>query len=252
MDSCNELLNSCRKGDLQKVQSLVESGADVNARDNTKEGYTALFEAIVYHQPEVVKYLVEHGADIEAKVHYWYDSSTPLMLASYKGAFEVVKYLIEQGADVNAKSDILGQTALLNAASAYGRIDLVRYLVEHGAEVNTRTQCGRSVLMYVRDIEVCKYLVENGADVNARDNNGITLLMWSSSRRTTEYVKYLIEQGADVNAVDDNGNTALMWASGNWYRDEIVKILCEHGATEIDLAPTEHTDPCPICRDADT
>ena len=47
---------------------------------------------------EKVKFLVEHGADINAKDN---ESKTSIMLASEKGYLAMVKYLFEKGADLS-------------------------------------------------------------------------------------------------------------------------------------------------------
>ena len=49
------------KGDLAKVQQLVEVGVDVNHRD--ERGKTPLMYAILYKQTEIVNYLLEKGAN---------------------------------------------------------------------------------------------------------------------------------------------------------------------------------------------
>ncbi len=128
---------------------------------------------------------------------------------------DIVKYLIEKGADVNAK-DYYGVTALMYAA-LYGHLDIVKYLVEHGADVNAKNVNGDLALMYASNYghtDIVKYLVEKGSDVNAKEYfRGVTALMFASREGHFDIVKYLIEHGADVNAKDENklGWTALGW-----------------------------------------
>ena len=69
---------------------------------------TALINEVRSGNLEIVQYLVENGANINAKND---SGSTALMIASYEGKFEVVEYLIEKGANVNAKNND-GLTAL--------------------------------------------------------------------------------------------------------------------------------------------
>lgn len=52
------------KGDLAKVQQLIEIGVDVNHRD--ERGKTPLMYAILYKQTEIVAYLIRKGADYRA------------------------------------------------------------------------------------------------------------------------------------------------------------------------------------------
>ena len=53
------------KGDLGKVQQLVEIGVDVNKKD--ERGKTPLMYAILYKQTEIVSYLIKKGADYRAE-----------------------------------------------------------------------------------------------------------------------------------------------------------------------------------------
>ena len=53
------------KGDLSKVQQLVEIGVDVNKKD--ERGKTPLMYAILYKQTEIVSYLIRNGADYRAE-----------------------------------------------------------------------------------------------------------------------------------------------------------------------------------------
>jgi hypothetical protein len=56
---------------------------------------------------------------------------------SAQANLEVVKLLIERGADVNAQDTLDGRTALMGAAHK-GRDDVVKLLVEHGADLAIR------------------------------------------------------------------------------------------------------------------
>lgn len=53
------------KGDLAKVQQLVEIGVDVNKKDG--RGTTPLMYAIIFNQPQIAAYLIRNGADCNAK-----------------------------------------------------------------------------------------------------------------------------------------------------------------------------------------
>ncbi|KAG6823702.1 hypothetical protein H0H87_000480 [Tephrocybe sp. NHM501043] len=60
---------------------------------------------------EIIKFLVEHGANVNAKGRW---DETPIHKSAEQGHHEIVKFLVEHGADVNAKSEkkILGLFAL--------------------------------------------------------------------------------------------------------------------------------------------
>ena len=73
---------------------------------------------------EIVKYLVERGADYNCKDN---NNVTPLYFAAYKGHIEIVKYLVERGADVNCKDN--NNDTPLYVAAANGHTEIVKYLI---------------------------------------------------------------------------------------------------------------------------
>ena len=96
----NNLIEAAKNNDTNRINSILNKGkVDINAKN--KDGETALMLASSEGHLEMVKLLVENGANY----------TNALRLASREGHLEVVKYLIEKGADVNAK-DNEGKTAL--------------------------------------------------------------------------------------------------------------------------------------------
>ncbi len=76
-------------------------------------GANALANAAVYGKLERVKTLIEkEGVDVNARETQTKIGGTALILAAEEGHLEVVKYLINKGADINAKADN-GNTALM-------------------------------------------------------------------------------------------------------------------------------------------
>ena len=87
------IFEAIREGNLEKVKELIESGADVNAKDNS--GETALMWAAWYDRAEIAKILIDNGADVNAK-NRW--GKTALTGAICWGNTEVAKLLEEAGA----------------------------------------------------------------------------------------------------------------------------------------------------------
>ena len=99
-------------GNVRKLKQLIDSGVDVyQAEEN--EGRTALMEAVSLGRLKNIELLIDSGADVNAKDKY---GRTALMEAAYWGYVDAVKMLIEAGADIDARSDT-GMTALDFATS---------------------------------------------------------------------------------------------------------------------------------------
>ena len=71
---------------------------------------------------------------------------TALINEVRSGNLEIVQYLVENGANINAKDDDKGRTALM-FASRDGHLEVVKYLVESGANINAKTDEGWTALM---------------------------------------------------------------------------------------------------------
>ena len=90
-----ELLSAAKKGDAVAVKSLLDKGADVNAK--TRYSQTPLMFAAQHGHIEIVKTLLEAGADVNV-TDTFYKSVTALSAAADKGHADIVKLLLEKGA----------------------------------------------------------------------------------------------------------------------------------------------------------
>lgn len=97
------LMLAALKGYASLVEKLVNNDADVN-----KPGWTALHYAASGGHVQILEFLLEHSAYIDAESP---NGTTPLMMAAMYGSPEAVKLLIQAGADLTVKNQ-LGLTAL--------------------------------------------------------------------------------------------------------------------------------------------
>lgn len=223
-----EFLKAAENGNLKKIKSMLNKEVNIKTLINAvdKENNTALILASKFGYIEVVKILIENGADIDARNN---ENSTALIEAS-SFYYEVVKLLIENGADINAK-DYGGTTALMNASTEddYINCEICKTLIENGANVNDKDLQGANALIYGStflkwDLSIIKLLIDSGIEINAQDKDGYTALMEATISGNYETVKLLIENGADINIKNNDGKTALDFAEENDYKN-IIELL---------------------------
>ena len=190
-----EIHDAAQVGDLAKVKSLVGKNHDIlSSRDD--RGITPLYYAALNGRTEVVKYLIERGADVNETLS---NRMSPLHVAASKYK-EIVLLLVNNGADVNLNS--YDDSSPLHSAA------------------------------YSGNIEIAEILLNKGAKINTPDNEGETPLSEAVFGKHKAMVELLLQRGADVNAKNRDGWTPLHRASMH-YPDDIATLLESHGAVDL-------------------
>jgi ankyrin repeat protein len=192
-DTGSALIKAASKGDSEVVEALLDSGADINARD--EQNQTALHQAASRDHTSIVKLLLERGADVNAKNLF---GQTPLLAPVYRGSMDIVRTLLGAGADVDARSELSGQTPLLSMSS--GRTRIVEVLLEEGADVNAKGEFYHETALMLAAISgnkaTVQALLNKGADVKAASTNGRTAMLMAESLGHAEVIKLLQDAGA--------------------------------------------------------
>src|SRR5262245_52523325 len=106
---------------------LLLSGAQGPAPSTSAD--TALLDAAQQNDVQAVTRALQQGANVNAKTRY---SATALTLGAMNGNLEVVRLLLERGADLAVRDTFYGMTPL-TAAMTNGRMEVITHLVEKGA-----------------------------------------------------------------------------------------------------------------------
>ena len=196
------------------VARLISAGVDVTVMN--KHGETPLHVAARRNNCGIMRLLINHGADSNARGRY---KRTPLFFATRH--VEATNVLIENGADVNAR-DEQGITPLLDIlGKKHASIDVVRVLLSAGADANATDKRKRNSLHHAvlkRDShDAIRLRFKAGVDVNASDEDGRTplhLVFWKGSsfeleKEKIDMAQLLIDNGAYVDTLDKHGHTPL-------------------------------------------
>jgi ankyrin repeat protein len=212
-------------------------------------------------QPEMVKLLIRHGADVNARsdIRKWErditaepraqnrprGGLTPLLLAAREGCTECARALIEGGADINLGDP--DNISPLLMATLNGRFDAAAYLIQAGANPNKWDTWGRAPLYSAIDyntvprggrpdrpsadettaLELAERLLKDGANPNMQ------LKLFPPYRSLGQ------DRGADM--MLNVGTTPLIRAAkaGD---TAAVRLLLAHGA-KPDLPNSWHITP---------
>ena len=231
-------------GKADSVSEAVESGVEVNRQlEFGRQILPPLFIAVSKGQQDVVRTLIQAGADVDAGVQKG-DSklptgTKPLIMAVQGGHEGIARLLIDAGADVNSVIPEIG-TAALALAVKKGSESLVRLLIDTGADVNYKLPNGMtSLIMAIQEkhVGIALLMIDAGADANTVLSDptsplpDISALIMATYIGSESLVRRLIDAGADVSYAipDRRGFTALNMARKSGHKD-IAKLLRKAGA----------------------
>jgi ankyrin repeat protein len=202
-----DIFTAAALGDLKQVQALVK--ADRGLLDKEVGLSTPLVWAAENNKPEVLKWLLDQGADIN--FHNAGEDSA-LGSAAWSGHTEIVKLLLDAGADteLGAGKDAYGTP--LHRACWQGNLELVRLLLDRGALINSENNNHETPLGFAVGegrIDVVRYLLDRGADLNKSG-----LVASAALENRIEIAQLLLGRGAEagkaIHYAAEKGNLPLV------------------------------------------
>jgi len=261
----NEELIHLLINDIDFLKVLVNNHLEVNQKDCY--GNTPLIYSIKAKNPKVIRYLIEHGADLRKTDRNLIRILDHIIFPEDR--LDLLKILISNHLDVNRKDDC-GKTLLIYAIHNEN-LRIVKYLLECKADlqdVNNNLDVVHFLIKNHNDnnFEILKLLVDGGLDIDKKDEYGQTLLTYGLLVNNTPVIHYLMAKGAsidnvnnhiksisniilsdnldlleflmdhqlNINKKDVDGNTPLIY-SVCALNLQITKYLLEHGASPHDI-----------------
>ncbi|KAK5344551.1 hypothetical protein LTR61_011680 [Exophiala xenobiotica] len=241
-----KLHHAVQAGDSGLVESLIQSGASVNCRD--EYGQTPLHYAAERGFIECMEVLVMHGADLRIV-----DKSgfSPFLWAVVAGQEGAITGLLFMDADANSFSAD-GKSALAWAASL-GWYSTAKMVVEYRASISDIRDTQQTLPLEEAaasgNLPTVRLLLECGEDPNHRDRDGWSAIHWAAEEGHLEIVRLLLEAGANPNAVSSYAIHSRDLATVRILLDKSViaepqALLDESGLTAeewLDRGPASHS-----------
>lgn len=222
------VMAAARGGNVGVMRHILQAGGDPNAKE-PQRGQTALMWAAAERHADVVRLLIEKGADVKARTQPAQaapaaprpQAPSPSATSESRPAAPPAPARRQSGPPSNGAN---GYTALLFATRA-GDLACVRALIDAGADVNEAGADGLSplVLATVRGHgALAMALLDRGANAKS-DSAGFTALHWAAGSWETELTVTSITP-------DREGEEWATVAGLREGRMDLVKALLAHGA----------------------
>ncbi|KAK2813151.1 hypothetical protein FQN50_000828 [Emmonsiellopsis sp. PD_5] len=222
-DGYTPLAIAAQNGHYDVVKLLIEKGANIECV-NILSNMTPLIIAISNAHEEIAKLLIEKGANVEHQDSF---RESPLHHATHVGLHTLVDLLLEKGVDPDHQG---ADGAALYTAAYSGHHATVESLLEKGANPNIRDLEDWSPLMGAIETgeEICaRLLLQHGAYVNVSNKDGETPLSMAIKSEHEGVLKLVLEHGANINEVYGDGETPLTKAIKT-EKEGVVKLVMEY------------------------
>jgi transcriptional regulator with XRE-family HTH domain len=144
------LIQAIRHLNIDIIRYIIDkykSNINLDCHDDYKYKFTPLLHTAQLRKMDIMKLLVEEGADIDVGSKGDNSGNTPLMVCAWHGFFEGAKFLVEQGACLNQQDSKNGFTALIKACFN-GHPEIAALLI-NGTDLHIRSRENKKAIEYI-------------------------------------------------------------------------------------------------------
>lgn len=247
--NCQKFVMACKTQNVEEAIQLIDDGLDPDSLIYPNLRFL-IHSAAKYGKVEIIKYLLERGADVNARTG---SGATALLLAMEQRHLPVIELLLQYKADCSiclimstnyhTKHALGIDETPLHYAVGINRIDILKLLLINKTNPNQNTYIGTPLHYAARLglIDHAALLLRHGAEIDALKNFTSTPLDLAISHDQVEMLKFLLSKGANPKRVNINGITPLDLAMqiGN---ENITNILLQHLDPESSSLTKINTD----------
>jgi len=223
------LIEAVLSGSLDVVKQYFNTNPtpEINKTDN--HGCTGLHWAAQQGFTDIVAYLVDKGANINAKEKMRY---TPLALAAIGGHLDIVK-ILQTDSNIDMKN--IDGCSALHIAATNGFPDIVVFLLKHRADIDLQDNLKFTSLARAANsghIGIVKLLLEANprADINRTNIDGHTALYQAALCGHKDIVALLLDEGAQIDIKGKDEKTILELVGID---KEIIELIRTHHKTKL-------------------
>eukprot|EP01112_Ceratiomyxa_fruticulosa_P002612 TRINITY_DN1275_c0_g1_i2.p1 TRINITY_DN1275_c0_g1~~TRINITY_DN1275_c0_g1_i2.p1 ORF type:complete len:292 (+),score=59.45 TRINITY_DN1275_c0_g1_i2:285-1160(+) len=244
----NHIMQLIETNNIESIRSVCFDNYNIASVLNNYfdvDGFTPLYYACQLGSLEIVRLLLDYGANIEQAV--FPDLSTPLMVAVNDGHLEVFKELLKRGANINKTNT--NDATPLDLAIKFKHTVIINELLNHPKlDINVKAKWGTFLITALRceDVKTAMKLIEKGINVELTDASGCTALHWAAYNNQLEVVRALLKAGASPNCQDVNKDTPLHLATKHNFISICMELI-KNGAN-VNAENTTRITPLHLTR----
>ena len=247
----------CERGNIVALREMYVKKQATLHDVNPGSGRCSLFDDIFRERLEIVRFLLDSGADMEQADFLGFtprDLAFQKVYGDYKLARTNLDVMLDHIFSLKDLPDDLEFTALHRIVLGLSKLDLSQELQEHADLVNVEDTLGRTALWWSTrraNFNDTSLLIKHGADPKLSSHAGRSPLHNAAASGHYDITKLLLEAGADVKMRSFEGKVSLHVVGSFNDNVGLVELFLDHG-TPVNVMDYPGRTPLSLCCFNDT